>query len=82
MSFANQAFPIFLSNVLEFTFGEVLNYSEKMGFHNDSKHLPIQWCLFYAALRQTKLGNLDTPGSYKIRHQVVTKKNLIVEFQN
>jgi len=46
MSIANQAFPGFLSNFLEFTFGEVLNYSKKMVFHNDSTRLPIQWCLF------------------------------------
>ena len=51
MSIANQAFPRFLSNFQEFTFGEVLNYSEKMVSHNDSKLLPIQWCLFYATLR-------------------------------
>jgi hypothetical protein len=51
MSSANKAFPDFLSNVLEFTFGEVLNYSEKMVSHNDSNRLPLQWCLFYATLR-------------------------------
>jgi len=50
MSLLHQAVPSFLSNFQDFTFGEVLNYSEKMVSHNDSSLLPIEWSLFYATL--------------------------------
>jgi len=53
MSLTNQAFTSFLCNFQDFTFGAVLNYSEKMVSHNDSSLLAMQGRLFYATLGLT-----------------------------